>query len=238
MKTKKDYSTKVTALYERLSKDDELSGESNSITHQKNMLEDYAKRNGYGNIRHYTDDGWSGANFDRPQWKKMVEDIEAGVVGAVIVKDMSRVDSDKRGVKADKENWAIFENTQEAIIDEHTFNTVQELLKTKRTTKYLDEPANPLTGKMFCADCGAKMYNHRHKYGRVRKDIYYPKGYREFKPQDDYACSEYTLEHQWHEKRCSPHHIRAAGKEADAATAATDESKRQNAVKLGTPDTG
>ena len=55
MKTKKDYSTKVTALYERLSKDDELSGESNSITHQKNMLEDYAKRNGYGNIRHYTE---------------------------------------------------------------------------------------------------------------------------------------------------------------------------------------
>ena len=55
MKTKKDYSTKVTALYERLSKDDELSGESNSITHQKNMLKDYAKRNGYGNIRHYTE---------------------------------------------------------------------------------------------------------------------------------------------------------------------------------------
>ena len=115
---------------------------------------------------------------------------------------------DKRGVKADKENWTIFENTQEAIIDEHTFNTVQELLKTKRTTKYLDEPANPLTGKMFCADCGAKMYNHRHKYGRVRKDIYYPKGHREVKPQDDYACSEYTLGHQWHEKRCTPHHIR------------------------------
>ena len=390
MRNKKDYSTKVTALYERLSKDDELTGESNSITHQKSMLEDYAKRNGYSNIRHYTDDGWSGANFDRPQWKKMVEDIDAGVVGAVIVKDMSRVgrdylqvgfytevmfrekkvhfvaisngvDSDKResaefapflnimnewyvrdtsrkittvlhnkgtsgkshltnniiygykadpddkehwiideeaaevvrriyrlcingfgpyqiakiltdeeverpsyylgkrglgtsasiydeehpyfwrggtvsailrkpeymghtvnfrtykesykdkrAVKADKENWAIFEDTQEAIVDEHTFNTVQELLKTKRTAKYLDEPANPLTGKMFCADCGAKMYNHRHKYGRVRKDIYYPKGHREVKPQDDYACSEYTLGHQWHEHRCTPHHIRTA----------------------------
>ena len=94
MQNKKDYSTKVTALYEWLSKDDELSGESNSITHQKRMLEDYAKRNGYSNIRHYTDDGWSGANFDRPQWKKMVEDIDAGVVGAVIVKDMSRVGRD------------------------------------------------------------------------------------------------------------------------------------------------
>ena len=94
MKTKKDYSTKVTALYERLSKDDELSGESNSITHQKSMLEDYAKKNGYGNIRHYTDDGWSGANFDCPQWKKMVEDIDAGVIGTVIVKDMSRVGRD------------------------------------------------------------------------------------------------------------------------------------------------
>ena len=390
MKNKKDYSTKVTALYERLSKDDEMSGESNSITNQKRMLEDYANKNGYANIRHYTDDGWSGANFDRPQWKKLIEDIEAGVVGAVIVKDMSRVgrdylqvgfytevmfrekkvhfvaisngvDSDKResaefapflnimnewyvrdtsrkittvlhnkgtsgkshltnniiygykadpedkehwiideeaakvvrriyrlclngfgpwqiariltdeeverpsyylgkkglgtnattydeehpyfwrggtvaailrkpeymghtvnfrtykesykdkrAVKADKEDWTIFENTQEAVVDEHTFNTVQELLKTKRTSKFIDEPANPLTGKMFCADCGAKMYNHRHKYGRVRKDMYYPKGHREQKPQDDYSCSEYTLGHQWHEKRCTSHFIRTA----------------------------
>ncbi|MBR1931798.1 MAG: recombinase family protein, partial [Lachnospiraceae bacterium] len=94
MKPQKDYNTKITALYERLSKDDELSGESNSITNQKRMLEEYARQNGHENIRHYTDDGWSGANFERPSWKKLIADIEAGIVGAVIVKDMSRVGRD------------------------------------------------------------------------------------------------------------------------------------------------
>ena len=84
----------VTALYERLSKDDELTGESNSITNQKNMLLDYAKKNGYTNIVHYTDDGWSGASFDRPSWKNLIKDIEDGKVSTVIVKDMSRVGRD------------------------------------------------------------------------------------------------------------------------------------------------
>ena len=54
---------KITALYERLSRDDELQGESNSISNQKKMLEDYARRNGLGNIIHFTDDGYSGVNF-------------------------------------------------------------------------------------------------------------------------------------------------------------------------------
>lgn len=85
---RKAVNTKITALYERLSKDDELSGESNSISNQKKMLEDYAERNGYENIVHYTDDGWSGANFDRPSWKKLIKDIESDLVGAVIVKDV------------------------------------------------------------------------------------------------------------------------------------------------------
>ncbi len=85
---------KITALYERLSKDDDLLGESNSIVNQKAMLENYAKQNGFKNIRHYTDDGYSGGNFERPAWKQMVADIQAGLIGAVIVKDMSRVGRD------------------------------------------------------------------------------------------------------------------------------------------------
>ena len=85
---------KITALYERLSKDDDLLGESNSIVNQKAMLENYAKQNGFKNIRHYTDDGYSGGNFDRPAWKQMVADIQAGLIGTVIVKDMSRVGRD------------------------------------------------------------------------------------------------------------------------------------------------
>ena len=85
---------RITALYERLSRDDELAGDSNSIVNQKKMLEDYAKSNGYTDLVHFTDDGYSGGNFDRPGWKEMLRQIEDGSIGAVIVKDMSRVGRD------------------------------------------------------------------------------------------------------------------------------------------------
>ncbi len=86
--------TKITALYERLSHDDELQGESNSISNQKQLLEDYAKRNGLANIRHFTDDGISGTRFDRPGFQAMLEQIEDGKVEAVCIKDMSRLGRD------------------------------------------------------------------------------------------------------------------------------------------------
>ena len=91
MRTKKAENEKITALYERLSRDDEMVGDSNSIVNQKKMLEDYAKQNGYTNIEHFTDDGYSGGSFDRPDWKRMVAGIEDGSIGTVIVKDMSRI---------------------------------------------------------------------------------------------------------------------------------------------------
>ena len=81
----------ITALYPRLSHEDELSGESNSISNQKRILEAYAKQNGFSNLKWYTDDGFSGANFQRPGFQSMLADIEAGLVGTVIVKDMSRL---------------------------------------------------------------------------------------------------------------------------------------------------
>ena len=81
----------ITALYPRLSHEDELQGESNSISNQKRILETYAKQNGFSNLRWYTDDGYSGANFQRPGFQAMHADIEAGKVGTVIVKDMSRL---------------------------------------------------------------------------------------------------------------------------------------------------
>ncbi len=83
--------TKLTALYERLSRDDEQLGDSNSIVNQKKMLEDYARQHGFENCVHYTDDGYSGGSFERPAWKKMIEDIENGKISAVITKDMSRI---------------------------------------------------------------------------------------------------------------------------------------------------
>ena len=85
---------KITALYERLSRDDDQTGDSNSIVNQKKYLENYAHQKGYTNCQHYTDDGWSGGNFERPAWKQLIADIEAGKVAHVIVKDMSRAGRD------------------------------------------------------------------------------------------------------------------------------------------------
>jgi DNA invertase Pin-like site-specific DNA recombinase len=77
----------ITALYPRLSHEDELSGESNSISNQKRILESYAKQNGFTNLKWYTDDGFSGANFDRPGFQRMIADIEKGRINLVITKD-------------------------------------------------------------------------------------------------------------------------------------------------------
>lgn len=82
---------KITALYERLSRDDDVAGDSNSILNQKRYLESYAQQRGYSNIVHYTDDGWSGGNFERPGWKRLIADIEAGKVAHLLCKDMSRI---------------------------------------------------------------------------------------------------------------------------------------------------
>ena len=85
---------KITPLYERLSRDDELQGESFSIQNQKSMLESYARQNGFPNPTHFTDDGISGTRFDRPGFTAMMEEVEAGNVEAIIVKDMSRLGRD------------------------------------------------------------------------------------------------------------------------------------------------
>ena len=84
-------SAKITALYERLSRDDEQQGESNSIINQKQYLEEYAKRQGFSNIRHFTYDGISGTTFEREGFQKLIAEVEAGNVSTVIVKDMSRL---------------------------------------------------------------------------------------------------------------------------------------------------
>ena len=85
---------KITPLYERLSRDDELQGESNSISNQKQMLEDFARRNGLPNPTHFIDDGISGTRFDRPGFLAMMEEVEAGRVEAIVIKDMSRLGRD------------------------------------------------------------------------------------------------------------------------------------------------
>lgn len=375
---------KITALYERLSRDDELIGDSNSVVNQKIMLESYAAQHGFTNCVHYTDDGWSGANFERPSWKQLVADIEAGKVGCVIAKDMSRigrdylqtgfytevlfrekgvrfiaisngVDSadnnsgefapflnimnewyvrdcsrkqkaqyqvrgrsgkpvtttipygfkkdpedkfhwlvdeeaaavvrrifhlcvegygsqqianilkndrvkrpsyyqalrhegshqnpadmarpydwssstighilsrqeyightvnfrshkpsykDKRSVMNPQEEWLVFENTHEAIVDQDTWNLVQEIRKTIRRTDNADAP-NPLTGLMFCADCGEKMYNHRGK-ARALRDGRGKDPADGLYPFDSYECSIYTMTKNRVNQECSSHYI-------------------------------
>ena len=366
---------KITALYERLSRDDELTGDSNSIVNQKKYLEGYAEQQGYDNCIHYTDDGYSGGNFERPAWKRLIADVEAGKVAHIIVKDMSRigrdylqtgfytevmfrqygvhfvavannVDSDdlnsnefapflnimnewylrdlskkqraaikvkgesgkptsnsaiygykkdpndkhhwlideeaaevvrrifrltidgfgpyeiarilfddkietpavyfakrniglwkskeefpnpynwsgyivgqiiskpeymghtvnfrthkvsykdKHSVKNPKEDWLIFENTHEAIVDKETWELAQKLRKTPRRIDTFGE-ANPLTGLVFCADCGEKMNNHRSRGGKENNPY----------PTDFFDCSTYTLSRQKRYKACTGHYI-------------------------------
>ena len=370
------------ALYERLSRDDDLEGDSNSIINQKRILSDYARQNGFTRTRHYTDDGWSGANFERPDWKRLLEDIEKGEIDTVIVKDMSRigrdylqvgfytevvfrqkgirfiaiansVDSerqesaefapflnimnewyvrdcsrkiktavktkgmsgapisvmcpygykkdpdhknhwlvdeevawvvkkifqlamegngpvtiakilesehierpsyyfgkqgignwqgryysdypyawkgitisqildrpeyaghtvnfrthkesykDKRQIPNDRSEWKIFENTHEAIVDEDTFNKVQELRHTVRKRNSMGE-MNVLTGKVFCADCGQKMYYQRRRPTKTWSQTHPNKCYVS-KPCSNYICSSYVWGNQNYKPQCSPH---------------------------------
>ncbi len=85
---------KITALYCRLSQDDMLQGESNSITNQKAILKKYAEDSGFSNLVYYVDDGVSGTTFERDGFKAMMADVEAGKVGTVITKDLSRLGRD------------------------------------------------------------------------------------------------------------------------------------------------
>ena len=95
-KTKKQNKNQIgiTALYCRLSRDDGVEGDSNSISNQKKMLAKYAKENGFDNVKYYVDDGYTGTNFNRPDFQKMLDDMDMGYISTVIVKDMSRLGRD------------------------------------------------------------------------------------------------------------------------------------------------
>ena len=82
---------RITALYCRLSRDDEQLGESNSITNQKSILSKYAENNNFKNIKFFVDDGYSGTSFTRPAFMEIMELAEQGQIGTIIVKDHSRL---------------------------------------------------------------------------------------------------------------------------------------------------
>lgn len=83
---------KITALYCRLSRDDNLEGDSNSIQNQKLILQKYADENGFQNTRFYVDDGYSGANFNRPAFEQMMDDMSNGDIAVIITKDLSALE--------------------------------------------------------------------------------------------------------------------------------------------------
>ena len=85
---------KITALYCRLSRDDESQGDSNSIKNQKTILQKYADDNGFTNAEFFVDDGYSGTNFERPDWQRLMSQAEEGNISTIIVKDMSRLGRD------------------------------------------------------------------------------------------------------------------------------------------------
>ena len=91
---KKIESIGITALYCRLSRDDGMEGDSNSVANQKKLLQKYAKENEFANTKFYVDDGYTGTNFNRPGFQQMIDDIELGYITTVIVKDMSRLGRD------------------------------------------------------------------------------------------------------------------------------------------------
>ena len=93
-KSRKKQQIGITALYCRLSRDDGTDNDSNSIINQKKLLQKYAKEHGFENTRNYVDDGYTGTNFNRPGFQKLLEDIDMGYVSVVIVKDMSRLGRD------------------------------------------------------------------------------------------------------------------------------------------------
>ena len=95
----------VTALYCRLSRDDDVQGDSNSIVNQKKLLSKYAKEYGLSNTKYFVDDGYTGTNFNRPGFTEMIEAAEQGYIGTILVKDMSRLGRDYLQVEFYTDNF-------------------------------------------------------------------------------------------------------------------------------------
>lgn len=112
---------------------------------------------------------------------------------------------DKRPRKTPQEDLVVFKNTHEAIVNEQTWHLAQESRKTVRQTDTLGE-ADSLTGLMFCADCGARMYNHRGSAGQARDWQGRPNGKRR-PDRDEYNCSTYNLSKQKYQQKCTQHYI-------------------------------
>lgn len=204
---------KITALLCRLSREDELVGDSESIQTQKKMLYQYAKENHFTNIVYYVDDGYSGTTFDRPEFQRLKNDIEKGKVGVVIVKDLSRLGRDHAMIKneeylghlvcnkastssykskkllpVDKDKWIIKKNTHEAIIDEETFKRANEIFYRIKKRPKKDGKRSMFSGLLRCDVCGKALSL-----------------YSSDKKWDSFCCVTYR---SFGKSYCSAHYIR------------------------------
>ena len=136
---KEDAAHEMTALYERISREDRNEGESFSILRQKEYLETYAAANGFENCRHYTDDGFSGRNFERPGWQQMMTDIDGGKIGTVLVKDMSRVGRDYLQTGFYTEIYFKEKDVRFIAIDSHVDNSCSDSLEFAPMLNVLNE---------------------------------------------------------------------------------------------------
>lgn len=212
---------KITALYERLSRDDEQAGESNSIQNQKKYLEEYARQKGLRNIRHFYDDGYSGTNFNRPGFAALLEEIEAGHVEVLIVKDLSRFGRNylqvgyyteilfpKKGVRFIAVNNNVDSATpQDNSVSWQQKHSASELQKISRAIVYLQAKGvatlDDLDAALSSVDGRAKALNEsvKTKEGRMKKLqklIEQGGHYNRFKPVHDELK---TLKNGWGKKR-------------------------------------
>ena len=178
---------KITALYCRLSQDDGRDGESNSISNQKAILTQYAKENGYLHPEFFVDDGISGTTFDRPGFKRMQQMAENGEIGAIIVKDLSRFG--RETIEMGRLTQVVYpslgitfiaiqENVNTLIIDEDTFERVQELRKHRRRNTATGK-TSMFSGLLYCADCGSKLYYCASKSIKDGQEFYRCSQYKE-----------------------------------------------------------
>jgi DNA invertase Pin-like site-specific DNA recombinase len=155
--------SKITALYSRLSKDDERTGESLSIEHQKAILEDYANKQGFSNLVHYVDDGFSGTDFSRPDWKRMIADVEADRVGIILTKDLSRLGRDHLQVGFHTE--VVFRNhgVRFVAIGNNIDSDIQE------STEFA--PFLNIFSEWYARDCSRKIKTVLHAKGNSGKHM-------------------------------------------------------------------
>ena len=126
---------KIDALYCRLSRDDELQGDSNSIKNQKEILGKYTQEHGFTNPHFYVDDGYSGTNFNRPDFQRLMDDVNEGKVRTIIVKDMSRLGRDYEQEQRELKERAYFLRQELSKAKEQSDNVTRFMRSVRKYTE-------------------------------------------------------------------------------------------------------